>query len=365
MKPYITPEVKDVMEAIHYRPAISVILPFEPKMTPKAELNTRLEECFRNVDKMVAADYPAEVHRLVMEKLQRLIGSLNFNTYKRSIAFYVSPVFEKLIYLDIPVEEKIIIDESFEIRDLVYSKKQVHKYLVLVLSQQEATIFLGNTETFVRILTRVPEETPGGRHDTPSPVSNFTDKAGGKEVRMEKFLQHIDNALNVILNAYRLPLFVIGTERICGHFGQLTAHSAAVVEYLHGNYDNAGSETLKNVLQPALHDWKKVIQTQMLNRLTEARSHRRLASGIHEVWQEATQKKGKLLVVEKNYRYAAARSDREEVIYDTAGISNTFSLIRDAVDDVIEKVLENGGDVEFVEEGLLDAYEHIALVLYY
>jgi len=31
----------------------------------------------------------------------------------------------------------------------------------------------------------------------------------------------------------------------------------------------------------------------------------------------------------------------------------------------MEKVLEFGGDVEFVDEGLLDAYEHVVLVNYY
>jgi hypothetical protein len=34
----------------------------------------------------------------------------------------------------------------------------------------------------------------------------------------------------------------------------------------------------------------------------------------------------------------------------------------DAVDSIIERELENGGDVEFVEE--LDEYQHIALVKY-
>ena len=35
------------------------------------------------------------------------------------------------------------------------------------------------------------------------------------------------------------------------------------------------------------------------------------------------------------------------------------------IDDIIEKVLESGGDVEFVESGLLNEYHHIALIHYY
>ena len=44
---------------------------------------------------------------------------------------------------------------------------------------------------------------------------------------------------------------------------------------------------------------------------------------------------------------------------------NKFSYIKDAVDDVIEKVLETGGDVEFVDAAVLNDYQHIALLQYY
>ena len=95
------------------------------------------------VEQELLENYPDEMGFLVMHKLRAIIKNLNFNTHKKSIAIYVSPVFEKVLYLDIAVEEKIIIDESFEIRDLVYSKKQLHKYLVLLLSGKESRMYLG------------------------------------------------------------------------------------------------------------------------------------------------------------------------------------------------------------------------------
>lgn len=73
----------------------------------------------------------------------------------------------------------------------------------------------------------------------------------------------------------------------------------------------------------------------------------------------------KRLVLEKNYMYAAQHGATESEIYKPVEPYNKFSIIKDAVDDVIEKVLENGGDVEFVDEGVLDKYHHIALIQYY
>ena len=63
--------------------------------------------------------------------------------------------------------------------------------------------------------------------------------------------------------------------------------------------------------------------------------------------------------------YPAQRGERKENIYPKEDVTSNSLFIKDAVDDVIEKVLENGGDVEFVDEGLLKEYKHIALIKYY
>jgi hypothetical protein len=278
---------------------------------------------------------------LVMQKLRTIISDLNFNTHKKSIAIYVSPVFEKVLYLDITVEEKIIVDESFEIRDLVYSKKQLHKYLVLLLSNKVSRIYLGNTETFVRIVSDTPESVYADENDVPEGVANFSDKSERKERLMDKFLHHIDNALDIILNAYHLPLFVVGTERILGHFKKLSKHTGSVIEYVHGNYEDATLPQLKQVLEPHIKDWKLVRQKDLLNQLDEAESNKKLVVGMTDVWREAMIHKGRLLVVEKNYMFAAQHGSIDSVIFEATGSYNKFSYIKDAVDDVIEKVLEN------------------------
>jgi hypothetical protein len=70
-------------------------------------------------------------------------------------------------------------------------------------------------------------------------------------------------------------------------------------------------------------------------------------------------------LVEKNYMYAAEHGSSEEIIYKAIEPYSKFSYIKDAVDDVIEKILENDGDVEFVDEGVLKDFNHIALVKHY
>jgi len=365
MNPIVTPEIREVIEAVHYLPAVSIIIPFEPKMSLKTELAHSLKTAADKVEQELHENYPDEMGVLVMQKLRAIIKDLNFNTHKKSIAIYVSPVFEKVLYLDIAVEEKIIVDESFEIRDLVYSKKQLHKYLVLILSGKESRMYIGNSTTFVRIVSNTPETVYAYINEIPGKVANFSDMADRKEIVMEKFLHQIDNALDIILNAYRLPLFVLGTERISGHFKKITKHGGAVIAYVHGNFEEASLKQLKEILEPYITDWKKVEERDLLNQLEDAAGKKKLAIGMRDVWREAMLHKGRLLVVEKNFMYAALHGSNEEVIYKAVEPYNKFSYIKDAVDDVIEKVLGNSGDVEFVDKDVLRDYHHIAMVKYY
>jgi hypothetical protein len=350
MNELLTPEIREITQAVHYRPAVSIIMPFDPKMGMKSELEYSLKIITHRVEQELRNNYPDEIYQMVIQKLRSLIKTLNYNTHKKSVAIYVSPV---------------IIDESFEIRDLVYSKKQLHKYLVLLLSSNESRIYLGNTDSFVKIAANTPETIFANTRDTSEKVANFSSPAEHKEIVMEKFLHHVDNVLQGILNAYHLPLFVIGTKRIAGHFNSSTRHKAAIVEFIHGNYEDATLPQLRALLLPYVTDWKKVKQKDILNQLDAAASEKRLTFGIKDVWREAMGRKGKLLIVEKDFMYAAEHGASEDVIYKTIEPYNKFSYIKDAVDDVIEKVLENGGDVEFVDKDVLKDFHRIALIQYY
>jgi hypothetical protein len=358
-------EENDILNAVKYMPSVSIIIPFEPKMSLKSGLEYRLKTVIDKVEKQLMAGYPEERSRPVLNKLKEIVKKIDYNTYKKSIAIYVSPLIEKVYYLDFTVEEKIIVDESFEIRDLIYSKKEIHKYLVLVLSSKANRIYLGNTIQFVRILSHVPEHVSAYKNDIPERIGNFSDLSERNEIMLEKFLRYTDEGLSILLQAYPLPVIVMATDRTAGHFKKITHNSNHIMAYVHGNYEEATVAELRKALQPYVADWKKVKQIDLKHQLDAAMGSRKLATGMQDVWKEATHKKGRLLVVEKNFMYPAQHGAEEDIIYKEEMQNAADLYIKDAVDDVIEKVLENGGDVEFVDDEVLNEYGHIALIQYY
>jgi hypothetical protein len=116
------------------------------------------------------------------------------------------------------------------------------------------------------------------------------------------------------------------------------------------------------IMYPHVADWRKVKQKQLLNQLEEAACKKQLATGLNSVWLEAMNQKGHLLVVEKNYVYNSENKRVQKAIHKAIKPYNNLSYIKNQLDEVIEKVLKNGGDVEFVDKEVLGCYDHIALI---
>jgi hypothetical protein len=363
MNKILTKEENQLMGA-NYMPAVSIMLPFDPKMSLKEDIDHRLRIILGKVSKQLMSEYPAEKALPVINKLTHLIHELNFNTHKKSMAIFVSPLMEKVFYLNIPIEEKIIIDESFEIRDLIFSKKQTTQYLILMLSAETCRMFLGYCSSFMLIKANLPDIHAYER-DLPGKTTNFSDMHAQKEILLDSFMHHMDDGLTLVLKEYPLPVFVMGSDRVTGHFKKITKNEKSIVQYIHGNFREADETLLREIMKPYLDDWKKIKEQALLQEMEKAISSNKFVSGIQEVWSAATHKNGKLLIVEKDFNCPAYLAAHLDKIQPEDENERKPFYIKDAVDDVMEKVLESGGDVEFVDNGVLVAHDHIGLIKFF
>jgi hypothetical protein len=362
-------QLKDSFEAVlnspKYLPCISIIMPFEPKIGLKKELDYKLKMAKNKMEKELELNYPEDKYLPVLNKLNLILDGLNYNTHKKSVAIFISPLIEKIYYLDIPVEEKIIIDDSFEIRDLIYSKKEIHKYLLVVLSNKWTKIYLGNTTKFIRITSNMPDNIDAYKNDISESVANFSDEKKRKEILINKFLMHTDNGLSILLKTYKLPIFVMGTPKTLGQFKSITHNTQHVIDYIHGNFEEKSEFEFQEVMKPYIKNWKIIHQKRLMGLIDDAYGKKKLAVGINEVWKASVQNRGRLLIVEKNFYFPAEHGANKEVIYKKENSLTSNFFIKDAVDDIIEKVIESGGDIEFVDEGILNDYQKIVLLEYY
>ena len=358
----VSPEISDVLHAVYYRPSLSLTIPFEPKMTSKGDLSHILKLFAKEIERKLAENYSFEIVDVMIRKLHLLFNELNYSTHKKSIAIFLSPIFEKVLYLDIQVEQKIIIDEGFSIRDLVFNQQQQQQYLVLALSGSHNQIFYHNGRSFARILTDAPRSYREVVTEWREKVSNFTDVSSRREIIMLKFLRHIDTSLRLLLHAYKLPVFAMGPDRLLGHFLKLTKNREAIINVLYCD-PPATLSGLSDIISPYLRKWTKLLDKQLLRKIDTAAKKQRLATGIDDVAAAANKNNIEHLIVEKSFRGSAGTS--QHVIPIRSSLYDRHVQMKDVVDDIIGKVLDRSGEISFVENDVLSAYDHIAAIRRY
>ena len=340
-------------------PSVSIFLPFDPKMAMKNKVTSLLAKATDKAISELRDKYPGEMSMLVIQKLRAIIKNLNFSTHKKSLAIFVSPVFEKVYYLNMDMEEKVIVNESLWIRDLMYSKKQSLPFHILLLKEKESRIFLSASNTFVRILPESLSSENISRYNTEDQISHFADSP--PKDMLKTFLHRVAHSLDIILKYNRLPVFAMGTEHLISQFKNITNHSEAIIEYMPDDYKESSLEYLKTMLHRRIIAWQKIKQKYFLGQLEEAANKNMLVTGMADVWREVMNRRGQVLLIER-YLYDTVQEENDALNYEIAGSYNKFSCIKNSIDELIEKVCENGGNVELVSNGFLQEYGQIALI---
>ncbi|HRO47205.1 hypothetical protein [Agriterribacter sp.] len=350
----ISTSIPAVHEKKRHWPAVSIIMPFEPVIQRKDDIMQQLRKAMKKVEWEMGTGYDEDLAGLVMLKLRTVIKNLNFSTFKKSIAIYVSPVFEKVMYLNMPVNETITVNEFFVIRDIVYAKKDIPAYFVLVLGEKWSTLYEGNIAGLIKIKSNGAGNIPGFKH-----AANMENVADDNAFFVKQFLQHTDEGLSIMLSAMPMPVLVTGKKNVLDYFKALTANSKSIVECIEGSHEKAAEGALFDIIHPYIADWDKIKIKHLYHQLEKAATEDQLVNGITAVQQSLSHHRGRLLVVGKSLIHNPGMPETDTL--SPANPFNKFSCVRHVIDDVIEKVLENGGDVEMVDDDVLGG-QQIALV---
>lgn len=355
-----------VINAPKISPSVSLIIPTD-KSYPQYRVDEgKIKSLVKRIEKDLLNEFPESKTKAVINKLNNLIAKIDHKHLSKALAIFVSPEKEKMFYLPFSVEEKLIIDSSFEIRDMLYSAKNSVDYVLLVIVNHETKMYHGYNNSLVEIKIKdLPLNIEKFKRDYPQKVANFSDTHAIEEINLENYLRAIDDSLTGVLKEINTSVIICGVKKTIGHFKKLTQNSKKIIDYVAGSYQNSSNEEIYKAIEPSILKWREKEQQNTLNKLGEAINKKQYASGIENIWRAAVEKKGRLLIVEKDF-VLAAKKGKDEYTLITDGLDkNDPQVVPDIVDDIIELVLKNDGDIAFVDNGKLTEHQRIALITRY
>lgn len=268
-----------------------------------------------------------------------------------ALAVFVNESAIHLLHLPVAVEDRVVIDPTFATRDVVRAVQSNPKFLLLHMDSRSANLFHYNQKYLEPQLSPSFPALREGRV-----------RAGQDPEAQRAFLRSVDAGLTRHLAQANLPVVLVGGERVIGEFLRLTRNGAKIAGMARGIHSRPSLAELEDVGRGVMHDHVADLSAAAHDTLYARLRVQRAVTGLLGCWHAAATGKPELLVVEQHFampvrivadgRYVEPSDDDEHP-----------EVIDDAVDDLIELVLQSGGFVSVVPDGTLTEHGCVAMTL--
>ncbi len=354
-----------LLQQIKGYPCVTITLPTHRTSPQNKQDLIRVKNLVKEAAVRLMGEFTKREMQSLLTRLDELTENLDFRYLLDGLALFVNQDIARAVYLPFTLQERVVVDETFFTRDLVFAMNRTPRYWTLVLSEKPTRLFEGVRENFVEVKEDgfpMMHEGPGGAQSLPGGVG--VRKSAYRDERHRQFFRQVDEALKTFMQDDPLPLAVVGVDRYLAFFNELSSYKNDIITTLTGSHDKTSAHELGQLVWPLVKENFATRRLARLEELDKAIGERKFVSTVGEAWRLAGEGRGKLLLVEEDFHFPARLDDTGTHLL-AADDPTAPDVIDDAVDEIIEMVLEKGGEVAFVENGQLETHQRIALILRY
>jgi hypothetical protein len=308
----------------------------------------------------------------VIDNLERAASVIEIDRSAHGVVIVATDAVSDAYALPFPGRDAVSLATTPATRFLVQGLRRSPRYRVLVLSDRATRLFEAVRDQLVEVRDAgFPFEADVTPRDRRAVGGRFA-LAPGRDDKEQwrNFYRDVDRALTDVAERDRLPMVLVGVKRSTVLFEEVSRNTAHVAGRVDGAHDHASPHELGRLAWPIMREVLRQRRRDVVAQLAEARGTSRAVTGIEESWRLGRQGRGRLLVVEEDYRAEPAREIDGRLV-DAAphgasgrnGSNGDTAVMDDPVDELVEHVVRASGAVEFVAPGALAEMGHVGLIL--
>ena len=354
---------------------VSIIAPLQDLSAGRKTDKLYLEKVIKAANDKIILTYP-EVAASLIESINNLYNEIDFDRTQDGIGLFVSTGFMYQAFFPFSVKEKIVVDESFDLRDLLFKAQYSFPYYLLHLDEKKARLYSGrlkhleeiNSKDFPLIYVNEREYQPSSQSTSYAGyahVKSFEpDKAELEKSRFESFLLQVDELLGDYVTCAE-AIIIWGVKRYTSAFLNRTSHAEKVITVINGNYNSYSIAEISTIAWPAIEAF---VAEKMIDEISEFKENigeGMAEEGIMSVWDAVGEGRGLTLLLEKDYSIQGFLEKQYSYGLYLKPPKLPYIVLKDAVSELINRMLEKNGKIIFVENGMLRNHQHIALITRY
>lgn len=359
-------------------PCVSIIVPTHRLSPERIQDKMIVKKAVESVKLLLQKNhfkYSIDLEKFI-QTLDETIEKIDYNHSKEGLGIFISPRIAQVVKFPFTVVEKISVENSFYSRDLLYYLYKVIDYTILSIGQKHIRLYAAKGEDSEEL---VNEDFPMEYKETyeysqGSRITSYgstvtkqyeRDKSELLEIRLTDFLKSADRSLDKYINSSS-SLVIAGGKKEIADYLQITDHMDKIIGKVIGNYE------FNNLSRLSFHCWEEVQHSfqlrneTLLSNLKELLGEEKLAVGVEEVWEAAIQGQGLELIIEKDLKsHAYISEDGFDLKFQKPMGVSKYARVNDVIEKILRTVLDKGGKITFVDNGVMENFYGIALKLRY
>ncbi len=349
-------------------PAISILLPTHRTFPDNKQDAITLKNLVREAEERLYTELDKREAKAIIDTINQAVEKLDHNYNLDGLGIFADR--DGVIPLRFPfsVKERVIIDETFVVRDFVREINDAVHCHILVISRTAARLI----ETFNdRLIHEFDSQTElrTGSFPMENPFQFAPEGLDRAQIpsdagNLKEFFNRVDKSLQEIQNKperERLPVFIVGDARNVAFFKEVCDQPTDIVGEMTTVIDSkVPAEKIIVEIQGILDAYRGQRAETALQHITQARNAHQLLTDFSTVFRAITAGNAARLFVRQGYIQPGIIDfeQRTVTLHDDPAAPGVTD---DVVDTFIELVIRQGGEICFLSAAQLENEKPLSL----
>ncbi|HMR18480.1 MAG TPA: hypothetical protein PKA53_04200 [Sphingobacterium sp.] len=309
-----------------------------------------LKNLIKEAEQRLLVDRDKKHVQGLIQSLTELEAKIDHSHNLESLILFVNEDIAEYTRLPIPVEDRVVIDQTFATRDLIRGLHLDSGYYVLVLSQQKVRLI----ETFNdRVVAEIGGSFPIENNQFYSTNKAELSNATRQTNLVAEFFNRVDKEVNKVRKDNPLPVLICTEESNYHEYLKIADEKQSIFDtFLNQNRVDEKAQAIVEEAWKIVKEHNVQRNNARKEELQKAVSNGLFLSDVNDIWKAISEGRVQTLFVEQGLFQPAVIEDGLVTLVSTAD-KNRKEVIDDIYDEMIELNMNFGGDVVFLPKGEL------------
>lgn len=356
-------------------PAVSVFVKTHRAHPDNETDPIALKNQLKVVEERLTNEYDKTTATTILDKIHAKTNDLNHNYNLDTLAIFASTDDVQVLRLPLDAKERVIIGERFATRDLVRDMASAVHYYTVVLGRDHARLIEASNDRVVKEFDK-DDDAQKNMESIPFPIENNSlyktgdggsDRSANNENSyLKEYFNRIDKSVQELWGEHKMPLVIVGDARNISYYKEVCDRPENIIASVSNvtNLEDGSAQHIVDGVQEAVESYRSSLHEAALGEIDKARGAEMLRTDLQEVYRAAYQGAGETLYLRRGYMQPAKIDEKAQTLM-IADDAAAEGVTDDAVGEIIEHVMHNGGEVVFMPQEIMSADQPLALVTRY